>query len=143
MRAKILVLTVIHFGYAYTADGFAMYDLSTLEEAARAAAEREMQLFIRRVKFGSVKYETAIEIGPPMHQICAFAGERKVNLIITPTHGYTGFRHVLIGSTAEQVVRRPLSSVWLFHRTWSFGSRRCEQTEVPSKRLDIMSFEKD
>lgn len=106
VNARILVLTVIHFGYAYTADGYAMYDLSPLEEAARGAAEREMQLFIRRVRFGAVKYETAIEIGPPMHQICAFAGERKVDLIITPTHGYSGFKHVLIGSTAEQVVRR-------------------------------------
>ena len=106
VKAKIIVLTVIHFGFAYTADGYAMYDLSPLEEAARAAAEREMQLFIRRVRFGAVKFETAIEIGPPMHQICAFARERKVDLIITPTHGYTGFKHVLIGSTAEQVVRR-------------------------------------
>lgn len=106
VRAKILVLTVIHLGYDYTADGYAMYDLSPLEEAARAAAEREMQLFVRRVRFGAVKFETAIEIGPPVHQICAFAEERKADLIITPTHGYTGFKHVLIGSTAEQVVRR-------------------------------------
>ncbi len=138
MKAKILVLTVIHFGYAYTADGFAMYDLSTLEEAARAAAEREMQLFIRRVKFGSVKYETAIEIGPPMHQICAFAGERKVNLIITPTHGYTGFRHVLIGSTAEQVVRRATCPVLVIpsHLELRVG-QVADQTEVriPSSRV--------
>lgn len=106
LKARILVLTVIHFGYAYTADGYAMYDLSPLQDAARAAAEREMKLFIRRVNFGSVKFKTAIEIGPPMHQICAFAGAKKVGLIITPTHGYSGFKHVLIGSTAEQVVRR-------------------------------------
>jgi len=106
VSAKILVLSVIHYGYAYTADGYAMYDLSPLEEAAHAAAEREMQLFVRRVRFGAVKFETAIEIGPPVQQICAFAEKRKADLIITPTHGYTGFQHVMIGSTAEQVVRR-------------------------------------
>ena len=106
VRAKILVLSVIHYGYAYTADGYAMYDLSPLEEAAHAAAEREMQLFVRRVRFGTVRFETAIEIGPPVQQICTFAEKRKADLIITPTHGYTGFQHVMIGSTAEQVVRR-------------------------------------
>jgi nucleotide-binding universal stress UspA family protein len=106
VKARILVLTVIHLGYAYIADGYAMYDLSVLEKAARAAAEREIKIFLRRVKFGSVKFETAIETGAPMHQICTFAGERKVDLIITSTHGYSGFKHVLIGSTAEQVVRR-------------------------------------
>jgi nucleotide-binding universal stress UspA family protein len=106
VRAKIVVLSVIHYGYAYTADGYAMYDLSPLEEAAHAAAAREMQLFVRRVRFGAVKLETAIEIGPPVQQICAFAEKRKADLIITPTHGYTGFQHVMIGSTAEQVVRR-------------------------------------
>lgn len=104
--ARILVLSVLHFGYPYTADGFAMYDLSPLEDAARAAAEHEMRLFVRRVRFGAVKFETVVQIGPPADQICAFAAERKADLIITPTHGYTGFKHALIGSTAEQIVRR-------------------------------------
>lgn len=106
VKARILVVTVIQFGYAYTADGYALYDLSPLEKAARAAAEREMQLFIRRVRFDSVKFETAVEIGTPMRQIVAFAEDRKADLIITPTHGYSGLKHVLIGSTAEHVVRR-------------------------------------
>ena len=105
VKARILVVTVVQFGYAFTTDGYAIYDLTPLEKAARAAAEREMQLFIRRVRFGPVKFETAIEIGKPMRQICAFAESRRADLIITPTHGYSGLKHVLIGSTAEHVVR--------------------------------------
>lgn len=109
--AEILVLSVLHFGYPYTSDGYAMYDLSPLQDAARAAAEREMELFIRRVRFGAVKFATVIQIGSPVDQICTFAAARKADLIITPTHGYTGFKHALIGSTAEQVVRRALCPV--------------------------------
>jgi nucleotide-binding universal stress UspA family protein len=106
VEAKILVLSVLHFGFPYTADGYAMYDLSPLQNAGRAAGEREMQLFVRRVRFGAVKFEAVIEIGSPVDEICALATDRKADLIITPTHGYTGLKHVLIGSTAEQVVRR-------------------------------------
>ena len=142
VKARILVLTVIHFGYAYTADGYAMYDLSPLRDAARAAAEREMKLFIRRVRFGSVKFETAIEIGPPVHQICAFAGEKKVDLIITPTHGYSGFKHVLIGSTAEQVVRRATCPVLVVpshseHRVGQIAGQT--EARIPTPRVSARS----
>jgi hypothetical protein len=43
--------------------------------------------------------------------ICAYAKDHNVDLIITSTHGLTGFKHVLIGSIAEQVVRHAPCSV--------------------------------
>jgi nucleotide-binding universal stress UspA family protein len=109
--ARISVLNAVYLGYAYTADGFAMYDLSALEKAAREIAEREMVRFVHAAKFGSVKFETAVTIGPPLDHICASAKNKDIDLIITSTHGYTGFKHVLIGSTAEQIVRRAPCSV--------------------------------
>ena len=33
------------------------------------------------------------------------AKERRADLVILATHGYTGLRHVLLGSVAEKVVR--------------------------------------
>jgi nucleotide-binding universal stress UspA family protein len=50
-------------------------------------------------------------MGAPMQEICTFAEEKDVDLIITSTHGLTGFKHVLIGSIAEQVVRHAPCSV--------------------------------
>ena len=41
---------------------------------------------------------------PPL-RIIQLAAERRANLIVMGTHGRTGFRHLLLGSTAEQVVR--------------------------------------
>ena len=46
-----------------------------------------------------------------MLDICAFAKDHDVDLIITSTHGLTGFQHVLIGSIAEKVVRHAPCSV--------------------------------
>ncbi len=111
VAARIIVLHALDLGYAYTADGYAMYDLAALQDAARESAEAQMQKFIRTAKFGSVKFETAIEIGPSVWKICEFAQDHQVDLIISATHGWTGFKHILIGSTAEQVVRHAPCSV--------------------------------
>jgi len=43
--------------------------------------------------------------------ICSFAKDHDLDLIITSTHGFTGFTHVLIGRIAEQVVRHAPCSV--------------------------------
>jgi nucleotide-binding universal stress UspA family protein len=111
VAARIIVFHALDLGYAYTADGYAIYDLSRLQDAAREGAEAQMKKFIRTARFGSVKFETAIAIGPPVWEICEFAEKRDVDLIISATHGWTGFKHVLIGSTAEQVVRHAPCSV--------------------------------
>jgi nucleotide-binding universal stress UspA family protein len=105
VAAKIIVIHAVHLGYAYTSDGYAMYDLSQITKTLRKDAERQMREFVRAAKFGSVKFETAIRVGPAVEEICAFAKGEDVDLIITATHGRTGFKHVLIGSIAENVVR--------------------------------------
>ena len=43
--------------------------------------------------------------GNPFHEITEAARTLKVDLIIISTHGYTGLKHALLGSTAERVVR--------------------------------------
>jgi nucleotide-binding universal stress UspA family protein len=103
--AKIILLHAVELGYAYTSDGYAMYDLSELKKAAQKDAERQMAEFVKAAKFGRVPFGTAIRTGSPVEEISAFAEGRDVDLIIASTHGWTGFKHILIGSIAEQVVR--------------------------------------
>ena len=93
------------------AEGTALYDIPGLQKAARKTAERKMRELVRSVNFGAVKFETAFTDGSPVIDICAFAKDHDVDLIITSTHGFTGFTHVLIGSIAEQVVRHAPCSV--------------------------------
>jgi nucleotide-binding universal stress UspA family protein len=129
--ARIVVLHVLHFDYAYTADGFAMYDMSELTKAAEEPAEREMIKFVRRAKFGRVKFSTVIRTGMPFPEICAFAKDEDVDVIITSTHGRTGFEHVLIGSTAEQVVRHATCPVLVVP---SHPLERAKHLTSPAKR---------
>jgi nucleotide-binding universal stress UspA family protein len=105
LAARVILVHAMQIGYPYTADGYALYDLSTLTNALQRDAERQMQRFVRVSRLSHAKVETAIITGQPAEAICTFARDRDVDLIITSTHGRTGFKHVLIGSTAEQMVR--------------------------------------
>jgi nucleotide-binding universal stress UspA family protein len=109
--ATIILLHATYLGYVYSCEGTAIYDIPGLQKAARKTAEGKMRELIRSVNFGAVKFETAFTDGSPVIDICAFAKDHDVDLIITSTHGFTGFTHVLIGSVAEQVVRHAPCSV--------------------------------
>jgi nucleotide-binding universal stress UspA family protein len=109
--AQIILVHASYLGYVYSSEGTAIYDIPGLQKAARQTAERKMRELVRTVNFGSVKYQTAFTDGSPVIDICAFAKDHDVDLIITSTHGFTGFTHVLIGSIAEQVVRHAPCSV--------------------------------
>lgn len=103
--ARIILLHATYLGYIYSSEGTAIYDIPGLQKAARKTAERKMRELVRSVDFGDVKFETVFTECSPVLDICAYAKDHDVDVIITSTHGLTGFKHVLIGSIAEQVVR--------------------------------------
>ena len=111
MVARLIVFHAVDLGTALTADGYAMYDLTAVEEAAQKGAEEQMQKFVRLAKFQGVQFETLVRVAEPISEICNLAEQRDVDLIITATHGRTGFKHLLIGSVAERVVRHAPRSV--------------------------------
>ena len=75
--ARIFVLHVAEVNDPYAADVLAIYDYSALEESALRNGELQMQAFVRRAQFGSVKFETAVKVGPPVAEICRFRGKAK------------------------------------------------------------------
>jgi nucleotide-binding universal stress UspA family protein len=52
-----------------------------------------------------IPVQTGVRIGKPYHEIASFAKVTDADLIVISTHGYTGLKHTLLGSTAERVVR--------------------------------------
>ena len=49
--------------------------------------------------------ERAVVTGAPHREICRYAQEHDIDLIVMGTHGRTGLAHVAIGSVAERVLR--------------------------------------
>ena len=54
---------------------------------------------------GSPTIGSTVRTGLPAHEIVEAAKEFDTDLIVIATHGYTGWKHFCIGSTAERVVR--------------------------------------
>jgi universal stress protein A len=60
---------------------------------------------IRTELAGLPKVEIELRDGPAHEQVLDCATARQVDLIVMGTHGHTGLKHMLLGSTAERVVR--------------------------------------
>ena len=105
VAARLIIFHAVSLSESFTANGYGMYDVGALENAARRDAERQMQQFVGLAKFHRVQFETMVSIASPITEICALVQERDIDLIITATHGRTGLRHLLMGSIAEHIVR--------------------------------------
>lgn len=57
------------------------------------------------------------QLGPSSSGIKQYAMEKNIDLIVICTHGYTGWEHLLMGSVAEDVVRRAPCPVLTVHPT--------------------------
>src|SRR5262245_42918235 len=64
--AKIVLLHATYLGYVYSCEGTAVYDIPSLQKAARETAERKMRELVRSVNFGTVKFETVFTEGSPV-----------------------------------------------------------------------------
>ena len=75
------------------------------EEALRKDAAKKLAALSAALGRHEIKVDTLVRFGLPFHEIAAAAKELRAGLIIVSTHGYTGLKHVFLGSTAERVVR--------------------------------------
>jgi nucleotide-binding universal stress UspA family protein len=103
--ATLVLLHSIHLQYYVASDEYARYDFPLLMQQMEKAAQGQMRDLVRKTDWDGIQVETALEAGHAGQQICARAQDYDADLIVTSTHGTTGFKHVLLGSTAEYVVR--------------------------------------
>ncbi len=68
-------------------------------------AEMQLKEFWEMVSDPDVHAQLINIKGDPFAEIVRYAKEKEVDIIIMGTRGNTGFKHVLMGSVAEKVVR--------------------------------------
>jgi universal stress protein A len=85
---------------------FAYNPLVLDDEVVMANAKEQLQRLLERQGVDVALVErTLVRDGVPFNEISAAASRLKADLIVIATHGYTGLKHVFLGSTAERVVR--------------------------------------
>jgi nucleotide-binding universal stress UspA family protein len=104
-RARLIVLHVTE-PIVYPSDfGYAPLPPQALEENFQQDARERLEAVASEQSAAGVACEVALRLGKPYQEIAAAAREMQVDLIVITTHGYAGLTHVLLGSTAERVVR--------------------------------------
>jgi nucleotide-binding universal stress UspA family protein len=100
-RLSLLHVTVLP-DLAYRGYGLPGFPLEAREYLADVAAGLD-QL---RPPGGAFPVERRLVEGDPATEIVRLAAEAGADLIVMGTHGRTGLRHALLGSVAEQVIRK-------------------------------------
>ena len=70
-----------------------------------AWARKELAKFAQQEAGDDKQVTCLVRMGKSFHEITTEAGENQADLIVIATHGYMGVEHLLLGSTAERVVR--------------------------------------
>lgn len=69
-------------------------------------AMQSLMDFIHRHVGADRKVIPVVRVGRAEDEILRLAEEEGMDLVVMATHGWTGLRHMLLGSVAERVVRR-------------------------------------
>lgn len=105
-EAKALLLIVhvdepIEVGITMAEPGF-LYPAACEAESERSARDQLSHV----VPTTDAQFEHRFLRGAPATEILRFAGRERVDLIVMGSHGRTGLSRLLMGSIAEEVMRR-------------------------------------
>jgi nucleotide-binding universal stress UspA family protein len=103
--SKLVLLHSVALQYYVTNVEYARYDLPLLMQQTEKATRNQMRDLIEKTDWDGIEVESLMQIGHAGQQVCARAIDHHADVIVTSTHGTTGFEHILLGSTAEYVVR--------------------------------------
>jgi universal stress protein A len=113
-------LTLVYVVEPPTFTDFQAMPLAVDEKAiTRAARDKLNNLREQQGDDASYIKDIKVVVGKPFEQITSLARGLRQNLIVIATHGRTGLKHVLLGSTTEKVVRHATCPVLVVRGTAS------------------------
>ncbi|MDP3068694.1 MAG: universal stress protein [Opitutaceae bacterium] len=101
---KIILLHVVEPPLVRSVPEFPTYVPVPIADLVKAATAR-LNAMARKLVKPSILSAVLVEVGQPSIEIVEVARRRKVDLIAVASVGRTGLKRLLLGSTAESVVR--------------------------------------
>ncbi|WDP89515.1 MAG: universal stress protein [Desulfobacter sp.] len=83
----------------------ASYSLRDIPKQKSWEQQEEIKVFWQSIVKDGVAPAFVNLTGDPFDEIIHYATQNDVDMIVMGTHGYTGFKHIFMGSVAEKVVR--------------------------------------
>lgn len=105
MQAKVSLVSIISMYVDYLHSDMSL--LPTQWEEIYDVQKKHAEKELTKIKEANNALEIHIHtaIGNPKFDIISYAEETKADYIVMGTHGRTGLAHMMLGSTAEYVVR--------------------------------------
>jgi nucleotide-binding universal stress UspA family protein len=101
--ASLLALHVVQ--PAYPADPCLINQYEQFESSLVESSKSWLAQLLLAMVPSEVPVQAFVRTGHPATEIVHVAREMRADMVIISTHGYTGIKHVVFGSTAENVVR--------------------------------------
>lgn len=101
----------------------------SLEEREKTAATRLQKLVER---YPQLKLQVKLLTGSIIDNLSDYCAAQRFDLVITPTHGNSGFERLLLGSTAEQVIRYVDCNVLCFVYGKYLDTRKTQLNDIAS-----------
>jgi nucleotide-binding universal stress UspA family protein len=114
-KARIILLHAFNLPIEYTAYGPIPTSVNYLQDSG-LDAERRLQEMTDRLTAEGLTVDWVAREGDPSLVIVEEAEHRGADLITMGTHGRSGLRHLLLGSTAERVVQHARCPVMTVRR---------------------------
>ncbi len=105
-KAKLYILHVIQELSIPVGTEDAVYPIAQIYDDMEREAKKNIHRLVPKRFREKLRVENIIIRGTPYLEIIRTAKKYDVDLITIATHGRTGISHVLLGSTAEKVVRK-------------------------------------
>ncbi len=118
-------IALVHVVPNVSAESRLAFDMPELQRSLMKEGQEKLDAEAKLYAGGPVKITVSVLKGVPFHEIVQAGQKFNVDLIVLGTHGRTGLRHVLMGSTAERVVQHATCPVLVV--------REREHEFIPSK----------
>ena len=105
LDAELVLAHVVEPAIYPVAFGAVPMAVANVEEEAKQHAEQALQKTVAEVVARGVRCSSIVGSGTAALRVCEMVRENGFDLVVMATHGLTGLPHVLLGSTAERIVR--------------------------------------
>jgi nucleotide-binding universal stress UspA family protein len=106
MDARILCIYVVEEPQLYSTLDMGAVAIPTTGELVESAKSRLERFVAEHISNAPHKTDSKVVVGHAANEIVGAADESDAAMIVMTTHGYGGIKHALLGSTAEDVVRK-------------------------------------
>ncbi len=84
----------------------ASFNVASYQQELEGQAQKSLKSLTEQKISKGVNIVTEVLIGNAAGEIMRYGGEKAVDLIVIATHGLSGWRRFISGSTTEQIVRQ-------------------------------------